>query len=103
MKIKKKDMVLITAGRDRGKKGRVLKVLSEKNRVMVEGINLVKKKIRPRREGEKGQVVEVAQPLSVSNVSLICPQCGERTKVGYRGEGAKEKKRICRKCEKIID
>lgn len=103
MKIKKKDNVLVTAGRDRGKKGPVLRVLADQKRVVVEGIRLTKKRIRPRKEGEKGQTVEVPQSVDVSNVALICPQCGERTRVGFRGEGAKQKKRVCRKCKKIID
>ncbi len=103
MKIKKKDNVLIISGRDRGKKGRVLRVIPEKDRLIVDGIRMTKKRVKPRKEGEKGQIVEVPQPLPVSNVALICPQCNERTRVGYRGEGSSQKKRICRKCQKIID
>ncbi len=103
MKIKKQDQVIVLSGRDRGQKGRVLRVLDEKKRVVVEGVRVTKKRIRPRKEGEKGQTVEVPQSLNVSNVALICPQCGEPTKVGYRGQGAKQKKRVCRKCQKTID
>ncbi len=103
MKFKKKDNVVVTAGRDRGKKGQVLRVLSDKGRIVVEGVRTTKKRIRPRKEGEKGQTVEVPQSLHASNAALICPQCGQRTRVGYRGEGAKQKKRICRKCQKTID
>lgn len=103
MKIKKRDNVIVISGRDRGQKGRVLRVLADKNRVVVEGVRVVKKRIKPRREGEKGQTVEVPQSIHVSSVALICPQCGEPTKVGYRGTGAKQKKRICRKCKKTID
>lgn len=103
MKIKKRDNVMIIKGRDRDQKGRVLRALADKNRVVVEGVRVTKKRIKPRREGEKGQTVEVPQSVHVSNVALVCPQCGEQTKVGYRGQGAKQKKRICRKCEKTID
>jgi len=103
MKIRQKDNVLLIGGRDRGQKGRVLKVLGNKDRVVVEGVRMTKKRIKPRREGEKGQVVEVPQSIHVSKVALICPQCNERTRVGYRGQGARQKKRVCRKCEKTID
>jgi len=103
MKIKKKDNVLIISGRDRGRKGRVLKVIPGEKRVVVDGIRMTKKRIRPKKEGEKGQIVEVPQSLPISNVALICPQCNERTRVGYRGDGSEQKKRICRKCQKIID
>jgi large subunit ribosomal protein L24 len=103
MKIKKRDNIIVISGRDKGKKGQILKVLPEQERVVVEAVRLVKKRIRPRKEGEKGQTVESPQPLHVSNVALICPQCGARTRVAYRGVGASEKKRICCKCQKIID
>ncbi len=103
MKLKKKDNVTVISGGDRGQTGQVLRVLPDKGKVVVEGVRITKKRVRPKKEGEKGQVVEVPQPLDVSSVALVCPQCGERTKIGYRGEGAKQKKRICRKCQKAID
>lgn len=103
MKIKKRDTVVVISGRDRGHKGQVLKVLPSQDRIVVEAVHIVKKRVRPKREGEKGQTVESPQPLHISNVALVCPQCGEKVRVGYRGVGASEKKRICRKCQKIID
>jgi len=103
MKIKKRDNVIIISGRDKGQKGQVLRVLADKNRVVVEGVRVTKKRVKPRREGEKGQTVEVPQSVHISNVALICPECHQPTRIGYRGQGAKQKKRFCRKCQKTID
>lgn len=97
MKIKKSDIVLIISGKDKGKKGKVLKVLPKEEKIIVEGINLRKKHIRPKRSGEKGQVIEVPSPLHVSNVKLICPKCGKAVRIGYRITN-KKKFRICKKC-----
>jgi len=101
MKIKKNDQVLIISGKDQGKKGKVLEVFPSAEKIMVENINLVKKHRKPRRQGEKGQMIEIAKPLSVSNVKLICPKCSEATRVGYKVI-EKEKFRICKKCGQEI-
>ena len=101
MKIKKNDTVLIIACKDKGKKGKVLKSLPKENKIIVEGLNLAKKHQKPRRSGEKGQVVEVSRPLSVSNVKLICPKCGQGTRVGYKTTET-DKFRICKKCQSEI-
>ena len=98
MKIKKGDQVQIIAGKDRGKRGKVLSVVVSKGRIVVEGLNIVKKHKRPRKEGEKGQRVEIPVPLDVSNVMLICSHCGKLTRVGYKIENEK-KFRICKQCE----
>lgn len=101
MKIKKNDLVKMTAGKDSGKTGKVLSVSLEKGKVTVEGLNLVKKHVKARREGQKGQRVEIARGVDVSNVSLICPKCGKATRVGYNMEG-KKKIRVCKKCQSEI-
>jgi len=101
MKIKKGDQVLIIRGKDRGKVGKVIKALPKENRIIIEGLNLVKKHIKPRREGEKGKIIEIPRPIYVNNVKLICPNCSKPTRVGYRFEG-QEKKRYCKKCQKSI-
>lgn len=98
MKIKKNDQVKILAGKDRGKSGKVLRVLSGEEKVVVENINIVKKHVRPRREGEKGQRVEVPGKVSLSNVMLICPKCGKAARIGYK-VAEKSKLRICKKCK----
>jgi len=101
MKIKKGDTVLIILGKDRGRKGKVLKALPKEQKVLVEGINLKKKHIRPKREEEKGQVVQIPAPVQISNVKVICPKCGKATRVGYKITENK-KSRICKKCGKEI-
>ena len=97
MKIKKNDQVLITAGKDKGKKGKVLDVFGSTEKLIVENINLVKKHRRPRKQGEKGQVIQIPKPLHLSNVKLICPKCGEASRVGYKLTEA-GKFRVCKKC-----
>lgn len=101
MKIKKDDTVLVISGKDRGKKGKVIKVLPSEGRVVVEGVNLKKKHTRAKRQGEKGQIVEIAAPLNVSNVKLICSKCKTPTRVGYKVVG-KNKFRTCKKCGQEI-
>lgn len=101
-KIKKRDTVLIVKGKDRGKKGKVIKVLPKESRIIIEGLNLVKKHIKPKRAGEKGKIVEIPAPISWSNVRLICPSCSKPTKVGFRFKDDK-KVRYCKKCQSNID
>lgn len=101
MKIKKNDTILILSGKDRKKKGKVLKVFPKENKILVENINLKKKHQRPRREGEKGQVVSIPAPFSASNVKLICLKCGKAVRVGYKIIENK-KFRICKKCGQEI-
>jgi len=103
VKIKKNDKVVVIAGKDKGKKGKVTKVIPQKNRVVVEGVNFIKKHIRAKRNGEKGQKITVAAPINISNVALICPKCNKQTKIGYLILENKEKHRICRKCKENID
>lgn len=97
MKLKKGDKVKVTTGKDRGKEGAIEKVWQKENKVMVLGINLYKRHLKPRAEGQKGEIKELPRPLPVSNVALICPKCKKETKVGYKI--IKDSKvRICRKC-----
>ncbi|MBZ9571852.1 50S ribosomal protein L24 [Patescibacteria group bacterium] len=84
MKIKKDDQVLVISGKDRGKKGKVLKAFPEEQKLLVEGVNLRKKHIKPRRTEEKGQIIELPAPIPVSNVKLICSKCGKATRIGYK-------------------
>jgi len=101
MKIKKNDQVLITAGKDKGKKGKVLQVFSSAEKLIVENINMAKKSRRARKQGEKGQIIEVPRPLHVSNVKLICPKCGQAARLGYKATEA-GKFRVCKKCQQEI-
>jgi len=97
MKIKKGDTVKIITGKDKGKTGKILKVLLKKDKILIEGLNLYKKHVRPKRQGEKGEVVLVPRPIDVSNVMLVCPNCNQAVKIGYRSD-AERKLRICKKC-----
>lgn len=98
MKLKKGDTVLIISGKDRGKKEKILKAFPKKDKILVEGINLRKKHQKPKRSGEKGQIVHMPGPISISNVKLICSKCGKPTRVGYKIV-EKRKYRICKKCK----
>ena len=101
MKIKKGDNVIVLAGKSRGVKGKVAKAFPATDKVIVEGANLSKRRQRPRKQGEKGQVIERAMPLPVSNVALFCSACGKGARVGYKVSGT-NKVRICRSCEREI-
>lgn len=96
MKIKKGDNVIIRVGKDKGKKGKVLQILAKENRILVEGINMKKKHMRPRQSGQKGQVVDMAHPVSYSNVSLIDPKKNVATRAGFKMVAGK-KVRIAKK------
>jgi len=90
------------AGKDKGKEGKILKVLPVTGRVVVDGLNLVKKHQKPRRQGEKGQIVEIPRSVDVSNVGLLCAGCGRPTRVGYKKETDQKKARFCRRCQQEI-
>lgn len=102
MKLKKGDQVVITIGKDKRNKGKVDRVFPEKDSVLVAGMNLYKRHVRRKDEKNPGGVVDVARPLSVAKVRLICPKCKLPTRVGFDGSGD-AKHRICKKCKKVID
>lgn len=101
MRIKKGDQVKILSGKDRGKIGKVMRVFSKEEKAIVEGLNLVKKHTRPKRQGEKGQRITVPAPVDMSNLMLICPKCAKPARVGFKVSG-KNKHRICKKCKSEI-
>ena len=110
MKIKKGDKVKILAGKDKGKIGKVLQVFQSANRASIEGLNLLVKHLRPRKQGETGQRIEFPAPLNLSNAILVCPKCDKPTRVAYtylevtKNEIKQKKKfRICKKCQQAID
>ena len=102
--IRRNDTVVVTTGKDSGKRGRVLRVLPEKNRVVVEGVNIIKRHTKPNPQKQiKGGVVEREAPLHASNVQVVCPECGKATRIGRKILGDGRKVRICRKCEGVVD
>ena len=102
MKIKKNDLVLIITGKDKGKKGKVQDSFPQEGKIKIQGVALVKKIVRPKREGEKGQIVEIPRKVAVSNVKLVCPHCHQSTRVGYIQKDGR-KFRVCKACHEIID
>ncbi|MDR1058000.1 MAG: 50S ribosomal protein L24 [Treponema sp.] len=99
-KLKKEDTVQILAGKDKGKRGRILKILRDKDRVVVEGANIVKKAQKRRNQQDRGGIVEIEAALHYSNVAIVCKKCGP-TRIGYRMDGDK-KVRICKKCGEAL-
>ena len=101
MRLRKGDNVKIMSGKDRGKTGTVLHANPHETKITVEGLNLFKKRSRPRRQGEKGETVLVPRPMPASKVMLICTSCKQPTRIGSRLDGAK-KVRYCKKCQATI-
>ncbi len=105
MKIHKNDTVKVIAGKEKGKTGKVIRVLRDAGKVAIEGVNVVARHVPTRKSGEKGQKIYFPSPLNVSKVMLICPKCGQATRVGYQlltGEFKKKKERACKKCKALL-
>lgn len=101
--VRKGDLVQVLSGEDSGKTGKVLEVLPKKGRVVVEGINIIKKHTRPTRTNPQGGVIERPGPIHASKVMLVCPSCKAPTRVARRREEGKEVARVCKRCGKPID
>ncbi len=102
--IRRNDNVVVITGKDRGKRGRVLKVLPEKNRLVIEGVNIIKRHTKPNPQRQiKGGLVEREAALHASNVQIVCPECGKPTRLGNKILGDGRKVRVCRKCEGVVD
>ncbi len=102
-RIKRDDMVLVIAGKDRGKQGQVRQVLQEEGRVVVQGVNMIKRHMRPRAMGTQAGIIEKEAPLHISNVRLICRNCGKASRVRFRVRQDGVKVRVCRGCGEDID
>jgi len=99
-KLKKEDVVEIITGKDKGKRGRILKILRDKDRIVVEGANIVKKAKKRKNQQDRGGIIEVEAAIHYSNVAMVCKKCGP-TRVGYKIEG-ENKTRVCRKCGEAL-
>lgn len=99
-KIKKKDIVIVISGKDKGKKGEVLKVIDDQ-RIVVSKVNIAKKHLRPT-QNDPGGIREIEMPIHISKVKLICPKCSQPTRVGFMFLQTGEKTRFCKKCKEII-
>jgi large subunit ribosomal protein L24 len=107
LNIKKGDTVVILAGKDRTKRGTVSRAMPQANKVIVEGLNIVKKHVRPQGQTRQGGIIEKAMPIHVSNVMLVCTECGKQTRVGHErrpiGDDQKLRPvRICKKCHQVV-
>jgi large subunit ribosomal protein L24 len=103
MKIRKDDTVVIVAGKDRGKKGKVRRSLPDEDKVIVEGLNMIKRHSRARRAARQAGIIELEAPICVSNVMLLCAKCGNPTRVNFRFLDDGKKVRICNSCREVID
>ena len=101
MKIKKGDTVQVLSGTDKGKKGEVLEVIPKDSKVVVKGVNVRKKHIKPRKQGEEGGIIPVECAINSSKVNVVCSKCGKPARIGYKVENDK-KVRICKKCGTVI-
>ena len=99
-KLKRDDTVQIIAGKDKGKTDRVLRIETDTRRVIIQGLNMSKKAVKPRKQNDKGGIIDVEAPLDISNVMIVCKKCGP-TRVGFSIEND-EKRRVCRKCGEVL-
>ncbi len=101
-KIKKNDTVLVLAGKDRGKTGKVVSVNPKGNSVLVEGVNKFKKNAKPSNKYPQGGIIDITKPINISNAQVICASCNKPTRVFFKNSGT-QKRRICRKCGEVVD
>jgi large subunit ribosomal protein L24 len=99
-KLKKEDTVQVITGKDKGKRGKILKIYRDKDRILVEGLNIAKKAMRKRKQQDRGGIAEVAAPLHASNLMIVCKKCGP-TRIGYK-INKDEKIRVCKKCGEAL-
>jgi large subunit ribosomal protein L24 len=102
-KLKTEDNVLVIAGKDKGKIGRILKVFPKENRAIVEGVNRIKKHVKPTPRNPQGGIIEVFGKVHISNLMLVCPKCKKPTRVGIKILEDKRKLRYCKKCGDFVD
>ncbi len=103
MKIRKDDNVVITTGKDSGKKGKVRHAWPDKERVIVDGANMIKRHSRARRAARQAGIIELEAPIHVSNVMLICSKCSKPTRVGFQFLADGKRVRVCKSCQEVID
>ena len=101
--VKKDDLVMVVAGKDKGKSGKVLRVLPEKGRVLVENLNVVKRHTRPSQTNNEGGIIEKESPIAISNVQLLCPGCNQAARTGIKVLDDGSKVRFCKKCNEIVN
>lgn len=103
LRVKKGDRVVVLSGKDKDKTGRILSVLPKKEKVIVEGVNIIKKHQKPTRKYPQGGIIEKEAPIHISKVMLVCPKCDKPTRIGARILEDGTKVRVCKKCKEVID
>ncbi|MBI2940923.1 MAG: 50S ribosomal protein L24 [Chloroflexi bacterium] len=103
MHVRRDDMVLVTAGKNRGKTGKIQRVLPEENRVVVEGVNLIKRHLKRRTQTGPAGTIEREAPFHASNVMLLCPKCNQPARTGHRFLADGTKVRYCKRCQETIE
>lgn len=102
-KIKRDDTVMVISGKDKGKRSKVLRVIPKDNKVIVDNVNVVKKHQRPTQKMREGGIIEQPSPIDISNVMLVCPNCNQKTRVGFKFLEDGSKVRYCKKCGEIVE
>ena len=102
VKIKKNDMVMVVKGRDRGKTGKVMRVMPEQGRVLIERLNIVKRHSKPRGAASPGGIIEKEAPLRIENVMIFCDRCNAPVRAGWKLNSDDTKSRICRRCNEVL-
>jgi large subunit ribosomal protein L24 len=100
-KLRKDDLVQVIAGKDKGKKGKIIKIDTVKAKAVVGGVNMVKKAMKKRKQNDRGGIMEIEAALAISNIMIVCKKCGP-TRIGYKIEADGKKKRVCRKCGEAL-
>jgi len=103
MRFKKGDTILVTSGKDKGKTGKIEKVLPASSKVVVAGINILKKNTKASKKNPHGGIIQINAPISASKISLICPRCNKQTRIGSKMLDNNKKLRICKKCKESVE
>lgn len=103
MKLRKDDVVVVILGKDKGKKGKILRVLPQERQIIIEGINFIKKHVRPSKQHRQGGILEMEGPLNLSKVMIYCPKCDKGARVGAKFLEDGRKVRVCNRCEEVLD
>ncbi|MDD5085479.1 MAG: 50S ribosomal protein L24 [Candidatus Omnitrophica bacterium] len=103
LKIKKNDDIIVNSGKDRGKRGKVVRLVPTEGRAIVQGVNIIKRHVRPNRDNPRGGIMQMEGTIHISNLKLVCPRCSKPTRVGITVLADGTRKRMCKKCKEIIE
>lgn len=101
-RLHKGDQIQVLKGKDRGKRGKIERIFTKEKKVLINGLNIIKKHVKPRGEGKPGGIIEMTKPLGIAKVALVCPKCSRVTRIGFQLGKDKQKQRFCRKCGQVL-